>query len=96
MKTDRLRQFDTLPNSAPVDIPTTMALLGMSRSTYWRCVRDGRLPKPDRILGRLSLPAGVLRQVMRGERPSHTAIKPAASSPAGGAPAHNRELRSQR
>ena len=69
-KTARLRVFDTLPDSAPVDVPTTMALLGVSRTTFWRRVRDGGLPKPDRILGRLSLPAGVLRQVMRGERPA--------------------------
>lgn len=82
-KTDRLRQFDTLPDSAPVDVPTTMALLGVSRTTFWRRVRDGSLPKPDRILGRLSLPAGVLRKVMRGERPSHTPIKPAASTTSG-------------
>ncbi len=91
VKTARLRVFDTLPDTAPVDIPTSMTLLGISRTTYWRRVRDGSLPKPDRILGRLSLPAGVLRQVMRGERPSHTPAKPAAAHRQEAQQAHNRE-----
>lgn len=49
-----LQDFDTLPDSAHVRIPTVAALFACSPATIWRGVRDGRIPKPVKHFERAS------------------------------------------
>src|SRR5262245_24909147 len=46
---DSLKDFDLLPDSAHVRLPTITALFACSPATVWRGVRDGRIPKPAKI-----------------------------------------------
>lgn len=39
-------QFDALPDSALVRLPTMVMLFGVSRATIWRWVKQGVLPAP--------------------------------------------------
>jgi predicted DNA-binding transcriptional regulator AlpA len=65
---DALRHFDQLPDSAHVRQPVVEALFGYSASTVWRRVRDGLLPKPERLGPRTSAwNVGKLRRALRGE-----------------------------
>jgi predicted DNA-binding transcriptional regulator AlpA len=48
---DALKHFDSLPNSANVQQPVVEGLFDCSPATIWRRVRDGRLPKPRKLLG---------------------------------------------
>jgi predicted DNA-binding transcriptional regulator AlpA len=65
---DALKNFDSLPDSAHVRQPVVEALFGYSASTVWRRVRDGLLPKPERLGPRTSAwNVGKLRRVLRGE-----------------------------
>lgn len=41
-----LAHFDSLPDSAMVDVKTVAAILGKSESSIWRDARAGRLPRP--------------------------------------------------
>lgn len=41
-----LQNFDSLPDSADVRLPTVCALYGCSPATIWRGVRAGRIPVP--------------------------------------------------
>ena len=41
-----LAQFDNLPDSAHVRLPTVAAWRGISPATVWRWVQSGRLPAP--------------------------------------------------
>jgi predicted DNA-binding transcriptional regulator AlpA len=41
-----LANFDSLPDSALVDVKTISALLGRSPSSIWRDARLGKLPSP--------------------------------------------------
>ncbi|MFA7605307.1 MAG: transcriptional regulator [Rhodocyclaceae bacterium] len=41
-----LKAFDTLPDSAMVDIKTVAGVLGRSPSSIWRDSRLGRMPRP--------------------------------------------------
>jgi predicted DNA-binding transcriptional regulator AlpA len=65
---DALRHFDQLPDSAHVRQPVVEALFGYSSSTVWRRVRDGLLPKPERLGPRTTAwNVGKLRRALRGE-----------------------------
>lgn len=44
-----LRNFDALPDSAEVRLPTVTSLFGISAATVWRRVKDGALPKPRKF-----------------------------------------------
>lgn len=44
-----LAQFDALPNSAHVRLPTVAALHGIGPATVWRWVKSGRLPAPIKL-----------------------------------------------
>lgn len=44
-----LAQFDTLPASAHVRLPTVAALHGIGPATVWRWVKAGRLPAPVKL-----------------------------------------------
>lgn len=43
---DALANFDSLPDSALVDVKVTAAVLGRSPSSVWRDARLGKLPAP--------------------------------------------------
>ena len=41
-----LSNFDQLPDSANVRLPTVMGLYGISAATIWRQVKTGNIPSP--------------------------------------------------
>lgn len=41
-----LANFDSLPDSALIDVKTVAAVLGRSTSSIWRDARSGNLPAP--------------------------------------------------
>lgn len=41
-----LSNFDSLPDSAMVDVKTVAGILGRSRSSIWRDAKLGNIPKP--------------------------------------------------
>lgn len=45
----QLAQFDSLPESAHVRLPTVSALHGIGPATVWRWVKVGRLPAPVKL-----------------------------------------------
>ena len=62
-----LKDFDSLPDSAYVRIPTVAALFACSHATIRRGVRNGRLPKPVKHFERASSwNVGELRVVLQG------------------------------
>lgn len=44
-----LAQFDSLPDSAFVRLPTVASLYGVSGRTIWRWSRAGLLPEPKKL-----------------------------------------------
>ena len=46
---DYLPDFDTLPNSGFVRLPSLVAILACSRATIWRRVREAKLPAPKKL-----------------------------------------------
>ena len=44
-----LAAFDSLPDSALIDVSTYSLLLGCSTNTIWRRAAAGMLPKPIRV-----------------------------------------------
>ena len=60
-----VEQFDTLPDSAKVDMTVIRTLVGgKGRSTVYRWIDKGILPKPRKISGRNYLTAGELRAAL--------------------------------
>ena len=49
---DALAQFEELPNSAHIRLPVMIALFGVSKSTIWRCVKNGTIPSPRKLTHR--------------------------------------------
>ena len=41
--------FDQLPDAAVVRLPTVLALVGVSRATWWNGIKSGRFPKQIQI-----------------------------------------------
>ena len=54
--------FDDLPDSALVRLPTVQALFSVSAPTVWRWARTDRLPKPVKIGGITCWRVGDLRE----------------------------------
>lgn len=46
---EQLANFDTLPNSAMVDVKTVAGLLGRAVGSVWRDAKLGTIPKPVKI-----------------------------------------------
>lgn len=46
---DSVRNLDSLPDSALIDIASVLALTGKSRATLYRWVSGGQFPKPRKI-----------------------------------------------
>jgi predicted DNA-binding transcriptional regulator AlpA len=47
-----LSNFDQLPDSANVRLPTVMGLYGISAATVWRQVKAGIIPSPRKLTPR--------------------------------------------
>jgi predicted DNA-binding transcriptional regulator AlpA len=67
MKANTLRDFDSLPNAAGVDVHTVAALCGCNVSTVWERSKSGVLPAPIKIGGSARWNVGKLRVVLTGE-----------------------------
>jgi predicted DNA-binding transcriptional regulator AlpA len=51
---ESLKQFDSLPDSAHVQLRIVAAVVGVSESTVWRMVKRETLPKPKKVSQRAS------------------------------------------
>ena len=49
-----LANFDTMPGSAFVRLPTVCALFGISPATAWRRAKSGALPAPKKMGERIA------------------------------------------
>ena len=62
---DTLQNFDLLPDSASVRLPTVQALYACSPATIWRGVKAGRIPAPRKLSTRCTCwNVGQLRQAL--------------------------------
>ena len=50
-----LENFDSLPDSANVRIPTVMRLYGVSAATVWRNIKNGNIPHPRKLTTRTTV-----------------------------------------
>jgi predicted DNA-binding transcriptional regulator AlpA len=50
-----LKNFDQLPDTANVRLPTVMGLYGVSSATIWRQVRMGTIPQPRKLTPRTTV-----------------------------------------
>lgn len=67
--TDTVQNFDAMPSSAFVRLPTVCALFGISRATAWRWVKTGQLPTPRRLGPRVcGFQVSALRKIMQQEK----------------------------
>lgn len=57
-----LQQFDSLPDTAIVRLPTVRGLYGVSGPTVWRWCKAGRLPPPIKLGGVTGWRVGDLRR----------------------------------
>ncbi|TDY23927.1 AlpA family transcriptional regulator [Paraburkholderia sp. BL6665CI2N2] len=62
-----LKNFDSLPNAAGVDVRTVAALCGCSTSTVWERAKRGDLPEPIKIGGSARWNVGQLRKHLMPE-----------------------------
>lgn len=63
-----LENFDELPDSAYVRLPTVSALRGCSNASTWRHVHLGLIPAPKKIsAGITAWNVGELRRALAGE-----------------------------
>jgi predicted DNA-binding transcriptional regulator AlpA len=46
---EALAQFDNLPDSAFIRLPVIKRLYGVSSATIWRGVKQGNIPKPNKL-----------------------------------------------
>ena len=66
-----LANFDDLPRSAHVRLPTVRALISASSATTWRWVKLGRLPAPKKLgPGVTAWNVGELRDALADRRVS--------------------------
>jgi len=56
------QNFDQLPDSALVRLPTVQQLFCISAPTVWRWSKNGQLPKPIRVGGITGWRVGELRR----------------------------------
>lgn len=62
---ESLKQFDSLPDSAHVQLRTVAGVVGVSESTVWRMVKRGSLPTPKKVSERATRwNVGELRRAM--------------------------------
>ncbi len=54
--------FDSLPDSAHVDVRVVAMLYGKSVTSIWRDVKEGRIPRPVKFGGATRWNVGVLRK----------------------------------
>lgn len=46
---EALANFDQLPDSAYIRLPVLKRLYGVSSATIWRGVKQGNIPKPNKL-----------------------------------------------
>ncbi len=63
----RAAEFDTLPDSAPINTSTLCALLGVTPEAIYQRVAAGTWPKPHKPGSRYFWSAGEVRRALRGE-----------------------------
>lgn len=64
---EQVALFDSLPSNARVALPLVCALLGRSRASIYRDVREGRIPAPEKAgLRSIRWKAGDVRQYLAG------------------------------
>lgn len=62
-----LENFDELPDSAFVRLPTVSALRGCSNATTWRHVQQGLIPAPQKIGPKITAwNVGQIRRALAG------------------------------
>jgi len=65
-KKSALENFDFLPDTANVRLPTVMGLYGVSSATVWRNIKNGNIPKPRRLTSRTTVfNVGELRAALK-------------------------------
>jgi predicted DNA-binding transcriptional regulator AlpA len=64
---NELKNFDSLPNAAAVNVRTVAALCSCNVATVWNRAKRGDLPRPRRIGGSTLWNVGELRAVLMGE-----------------------------
>ena len=63
---DGLKNFELLPDSANVRLPTVCALFACGPATVWRRAKDGALPKPRKHSTKVTVwNVGELRKKLR-------------------------------
>lgn len=61
-----LENFDKLPNSAAVPVPTAILVLGRSRATIWRWLKEGTLTAVKSKTRHTSVNVGSIRAINGG------------------------------
>jgi len=62
-----LAAFESLPDSAHIDVRAVAGLYGCSTPTVWRRVRTALIPLPRKFGGSTRWNVGELRRSLRGE-----------------------------
>lgn len=67
-----LQQFDQLPDSAYIRLPVLKRLYGVSSATIWRGVKQGNIPKPNKLSERCTAwNVGQVRAALAAKAVSH-------------------------
>lgn len=67
MKLGDLKDFDSLPDAAHVNVQIVAALLDCKVPTIWARLRRNEFPRPKKFGSHTRWNVGVLRQLMKGE-----------------------------
>lgn len=60
-----LGQLEQLPDAHPVKVPAAAEMCSVHRTTFWRWIRSGLLPRPTKIGNVATLPLGLIRKIQR-------------------------------
>jgi predicted DNA-binding transcriptional regulator AlpA len=58
-------QLDALPDTHPIKVPAAAEMCGVHRTTLWRWIREGLLPRPTKIGNAATFPLGLIRAIQR-------------------------------
>jgi len=64
---ERVRNFDNLPDDALLDVRDVGTLVSRSRASLWRDVKSGRLPQPIAIGGAKRWRVEDVRAYLKGD-----------------------------
>jgi predicted DNA-binding transcriptional regulator AlpA len=60
-----LPHLDQLPDTHPIKVPAAAEMCGVHRTTLWRWIREGLLPRPTKIGNAATFPLGLIRAIQR-------------------------------